>query len=473
MMSAVPLLDRVFISYHRADGELVRRLDGDLQKRGIEASLDTRSVPHGMSRQATILKLIVDSQYFIACLSPHYLEDDFSRTQLFVARAYGKRILPIIAGAFEADERPADSLFYAGQKNPHAIKGLEELDIADFTSVYPDFGLGSYETNFERLVDVIRPVPKPTPLNASLIYISYNRKDTAFVTRLARDLTLARGRVWFDKLSIALGSQWRQGMYSGLRDAAHFIVCLNPDAARSENVNHEVLVARLRGIPIYPVISEEVVTHPGVEAELERALNESPEMRPFADIKPYAPQPTYEAMLERLKEAVGLGQAAPAKKKGIFISYRRADSQAVTGRIREKLVETFGPDGVFVDVDNIPPGADFSEYYKKWLMNEAAVILVVIGKTWASVKDEKDATGLPRIQKDGDHVRIEVATALGMAELIVIPVLVDDAKMPAGGELPPDLQKLTVVNGVSVRHDPDFGHDMQKLVATIRSTQPV
>lgn len=468
----MPPLERVFISYHHADRKLASRLDDDLQKRGIDASLDLRSVPQGMSRHATIQNLIVDSQYVIACLSPDYLDDDFSRTQLFVARAYGKRILPIIVGEFGTGESPVDSLFHAGQRNPHAIKGLEELDIADFTGAYPAYGLGSYETNFERLVDVIRPVPKPTPLNASLIYVSYNWKDTAFATRLAKDLMLARGRVWFDKLSIALGSQWRQAMYGGLRDAAHFIVCLNPDAARSENVNHEVLVARLRGIQIYPVISEQVLADPALSTELEQALNESTDMRSFTDIRPYAPDPTYEAMLERLKRAVGLGETAPAKKDGIFISYRRADSQAVTGRIHEKLVETFGAESVFVDVDNIPPGADFSEYYKGWLMNKAAVILVVMGKKWASIRDEKDATGPPRIQKDGDHVRIEVATALNVSELIVLPVLVDDAEMPATRDLPTDLHRLTVINGVAVRHNPDFGRDMEKLVATIRSTQP-
>ena len=106
-------------------------------------------------------------------------------------------------------------------------------------------------------------------------------------------------------------------------------------------------------------------------------------------------------------------------------------------------------------------------------MNKAAGILVVMGKMWTSIKDEKDATGPPRIQKDGDHVRIEVATALKMGELIVLPVLVDDAKMPATSDLPSDLHRLRVINGVSVRHDPDFGRDMEKLVATIRSTQPL
>ncbi len=37
----------------------------------------------------------------------------------------------------------------------------------------------------------------------------------------------------------------------------------------------------------------------------------------------------------------------------IFISYRRAATQEVVGRIFDRLVKAFGPDNVFKDVDSI------------------------------------------------------------------------------------------------------------------------
>ena len=43
----------------------------------------------------------------------------------------------------------------------------------------------------------------------------------------------------------------------------------------------------------------------------------------------------------------------------IFISYRRGDSIATAGRIRDRLVQEFGRQRVFVDVDDIPHGQDF------------------------------------------------------------------------------------------------------------------
>ena len=47
---------------------------------------------------------------------------------------------------------------------------------------------------------------------------------------------------------------------------------------------------------------------------------------------------------------------------GIFISYRREDSAAYTGRLYDRLSTHFGADQVFMDVDDIPPGADFASH---------------------------------------------------------------------------------------------------------------
>jgi hypothetical protein len=260
-------------------------------------------------------------------------------------------------------------------------------------------------------------------------------------------------------------------MYRGLQKADYFVLCLNPDAARSENVNHEVLVANMRKIPIYAVVSEKVYRDPGVTADLKNALNESSEMKSLLDIVWFTPEVSYDAMLDDLKKAVGLDQSLETHRDGVSISYRRADSQATTGRIHEHLVREFGPNSLFLDVDNIPPGSDFSEYYRKWLTNKAAVVLVVMGRDWAIIRDENDPDGLPRIRKEGDHVRIEVATALGLNDLSVLPVLVDGANMPASDDLPQEIIRLTGVNALPVRHDPDFGRDMDTLIKAIRSTQ--
>ena len=70
----------------------------------------------------------------------------------------------------------------------------------------------------------------------------------------------------------------------------------------------------------------------------------------------------------------------------IFISYRREDSAATSGRIYDRLVARFGSDGVFKDVESIPLGVNF-EHYIGDVVSQCAVQLVVIGPTWLDIAE--------------------------------------------------------------------------------------
>jgi hypothetical protein len=45
----------------------------------------------------------------------------------------------------------------------------------------------------------------------------------------------------------------------------------------------------------------------------------------------------------------------------VFISYRRDDTAGQAGRVHDRLTGEFGDNNVFMDVDNIPLGADFTK----------------------------------------------------------------------------------------------------------------
>ena len=149
-------------------------------------------------------------------------------------------------------------------------------------------------------------------------------------------------------------------------------------------------------------------------------------------------------------------------KKTIFVSYRRDDSADVTGRIYDRLSSRFGTDQVFKDVDSIPLGRDFREVIHN-AVAKASVVIVVIGKNWVG-RDQ--GVEHPRIQDQTDFVRTEVAAAL-QQDKPVIPVLVANAKMPSESELPDDIKPFAYRNGVNVRPDPDFGHDVERLIKGI------
>src|SRR3954468_12345401 len=117
----------------------------------------------------------------------------------------------------------------------------------------------------------------------------------------------------------------------------------------------------------------------------------------------------------------------------VFLSYRREDSAGHAGRICEHLASVFGPEHVFMDVQDIAPGQDFAESIEQTISSCQAVI-VVIGPRWAA--DLKERSG------GEDFVRHEVAVAL-RRKVTVIPVLVGGAAMPSARDLPEGLTALS------------------------------
>ena len=71
-----------------------------------------------------------------------------------------------------------------------------------------------------------------------------------------------------------------------------------------------------------------------------------------------------------------------------------------------------------------------------------------------------------RLDDARDLARIEIASALARG-IPVVPVLVGGAVMPTGEELPDEIQGLAYRNGISVRPDPDFHKDLDRLIAGI------
>ena len=154
----------------------------------------------------------------------------------------------------------------------------------------------------------------------------------------------------------------------------------------------------------------------------------------------------------------------------IFISYRRADTITITGRIYDRLVAAFGEDDVFKDVDDIPLGADFRAVLEREVA-KCDVLLAIIGQQWASIPD---SAGAPRIRDVNDFVRIEVEAGIHRDDVIVIPVLVYGATMPTPDLLPSSLAELAFRNAAVVRDDPDFNHDIFRLIEQInRQFAPV
>jgi hypothetical protein len=146
----------------------------------------------------------------------------------------------------------------------------------------------------------------------------------------------------------------------------------------------------------------------------------------------------------------------------IAISYRREDTGSLTGRLYDRLKADFGPDQVFIDLDSIPPGADFRSHIADSLRH-CNTLLVVIGPGWLG----PSASGLRRIDDPTDFVRFEVTQALSQG-MQVIPLLIDRTDMPASEALPGDLKELAFRNALRLDSGIDFHHHVDRLCSRLR-----
>lgn len=143
---------------------------------------------------------------------------------------------------------------------------------------------------------------------------------------------------------------------------------------------------------------------------------------------------------------------------GIFISYRREDSAAYAGRLYDRLSAHFGTDQVFMDVDDIPPGADFASHIDA-RVGSCDAMVVVIGRNWLSARNADDQL---RLSDPNDFVGLEVSLALQRG-VLVIPVLVGGAQIPNDNELRSNLKALARRNALTI-NDQDFQRDAGNLI---------
>jgi hypothetical protein len=149
--------------------------------------------------------------------------------------------------------------------------------------------------------------------------------------------------------------------------------------------------------------------------------------------------------------------SATRKAPLAFISYRRADSDALAGRIGDRMRAELKGWDVFVDVDKIVPGANFREVIDAALAR-CTVLVPLIGSRWLG-------EGGARIHDPDDLVRYEIRSALAR-DVRIIPVLINDARMPEARSLPADIAALADRNAVEVRHS-RFDDDFANLAKTI------
>ena len=92
----------------------------------------------------------------------------------------------------------------------------------------------------------------------------------------------------------------------------------------------------------------------------------------------------------------------------IIMSVSTINSDAIAGRIRDRLSECYGNAAVFIRHDSIPLGKDFRAQVREAVLKEDIVLAIIRPKIGAG----RTKAGVSRINEETDPVRIELEIAL-------------------------------------------------------------
>ena len=149
------------------------------------------------------------------------------------------------------------------------------------------------------------------------------------------------------------------------------------------------------------------------------------------------------------------------RPSSVFISYRRDDTKWAVVPLLERIEAILGPATVFHDIVSIAPGVDFRPELAEGI-DRADVILVLIGSSWLDELNKRQGG------TEQDQVLVEVELALASGKPVV-PLLVDEALMPAPTELPDVIRLLAYRNGQPLRAA-DVDADVTGIIARIGFT---
>jgi hypothetical protein len=301
------------------------------------------------------------------------------------------------------------------------------------------------------------------------VFISHANKDGDIAQQLCAVLERHGVPCWIAPRDIPAGADWRAAIVNAISASDLMITLISEDASRSEQIARDLDRADRDRVPILPIrlddvpVAGELRYFLGTRQWLDLSLRslddcEFEVVQAVQNLQTAAPH-IEKAQSKAVDSRPGtIGPAHSVSATMVFICYRREDSEHAAGRLHDRLVNAYGHDRVFRDIDSVPLGIDFVDHVSEQIARCTAV-LVVIGKQWLKARDKSRRR---RLDNENDLVRAEVAAAL-QQKVPVIPVLVDNAKMPTAEELPDNIRGLARRNGTPLSSS-GWSTDVERLI---------
>jgi TIR domain-containing protein len=156
-----------------------------------------------------------------------------------------------------------------------------------------------------------------------------------------------------------------------------------------------------------------------------------------------------------------IADALAAQANVVFISYRRDDSAYIADRVDQHLRSRLGTEAIFRDTQSIDYGDQVTQKING-VLARTRVCLVIIGRRWRGQLPD----GRSRIDQLDDWVHREVRSALDR-RITVVPVLTEGVRSEELHDLPEAIAGIRARQAFTLRPDPDFAVDMERLTSFV------
>jgi hypothetical protein len=265
MPTPTPAKPKVMLSYRRTDSPFADKLVRYLQRTGFAPWVDRVYIQGGHRWRDELLKVLRDCDACVPVLSPKYFESEVCRMEIFVARSFGRPILPVML------KECFDEL-----RNHEETKGLEDIFMVTIHNLSV---MGLPIDGREAFRRVAAGIRGETGRHAAErpVYISYASRDGEFATKLARALEAKGVPTWVATLDVRVGENWRDAQVRAMMRAAAHLVVLSEDLLRRNVLRTEILLSEARGLDTYSIVPPRLSNMPRRVTTLVESLRNADE----------------------------------------------------------------------------------------------------------------------------------------------------------------------------------------------------
>lgn len=295
-------MTQVMISYRNIDGqkEFAYTLEKELADAGLKTWIDKNNIPPFSRWEDEIFDGIKESDFVVLCLSPEYFESEICLLECYVARGYGKKLLPIIIPYADPTHETIDISKLC--RNFEETRGIENINMLDFQWKTV---VGLEESNETMIKRLIQSIKNPTSSETNYdVFMSFKWQKANFATQIADDLNLAGVRTFIHTRGIDIGVDWRQVSWNANLKTKIHIIILSPEIAESQYISKAVLLSRTKHTTFVPVLPEEFINDEAKKSQIRQALESNMNLDILNKYQWLMPDKGYEAFLETLVDGL-------------------------------------------------------------------------------------------------------------------------------------------------------------------------